>query len=178
MVMLNRRVLLGGIAAAAVAGPPAFGAEYDFRSLGLAEPPIAIDAPELDIPDLDGVTHRLEDYRGKTVLVSFWATWCPPCRKEMPSLARLSRLLGTEGYAVLAVNVGDKEERIRAFLGEIDHDGLPILLDGNSVLPAKWFIRGLPVTYILNGDGQVIFGAIGERVWDAPAMIAGLKSLS
>jgi len=187
MVMFNRRQILtvaaGGLAAAVTpsrmtSGVRASTQAEDFRRLGLAEPPVAIEAPELDVPDLSGRTHSIGDYRGKTMVISFWATWCPPCRKEMPSLARLSRELGTDGYVVLAVNVGDKEERVRRFLEETDHEGLRVLLAGNSDLPSKWLIRGLPVTYILNGEGQVILAAIGERVWDTPEMISGLKSLS
>jgi len=177
MVKINRRQVLGGLAATAVTFAPAFGAEADFRSLGLASPPIAIDAPELSVPDLSGAVHRIADYRGRTVIVSFWATWCPPCRKEMPSLARLARELGSERFAVVAVNVGDGKDKVRRFLEQIDHKGLPVLLDSKSELAGKWFIRGLPVTYILDGTGKVIYGAIGERVWDSSAMISGLKSL-
>ncbi|EAV41271.1 thioredoxin family protein [Stappia aggregata IAM 12614] len=178
MVSFSRRDILGGLAAGAVAATPAFGAEHDFTYLGLAEPPMVIDAPELDIPDLSGNIHKIEDYRGKIVVISFWATWCPPCRKEMPTLARLNRQLGLDRFAVLAVNVGDREDRVRDFLEKIDHDALPILLDQDTKLVSKWFIRGLPVTYLLDPKGRVIYGAIGERVWDSPAMISGLKSLS
>jgi thiol-disulfide isomerase/thioredoxin len=178
MVKVNRREILLGLAACAATAIPAHGAEHDFRSLGLVKPPLAIEAPELNVPDLAGTVHQIGDYRGKTVLVSFWATWCPPCRKEMPALARLSRELDPDRFAVLAVNVGDQEDRVRDFLSKIDHDGLPVLLDRDTDLPSKWYIRGLPVTYVLDGAGQVIYGAIGERVWDSPAMISGLKSLS
>ena len=178
MVTPTRRELLAGTAAFLTAGPPALADTTDLKHLGLARPPLSIEAPELNIPDLDGVTHRLEDYRGKIVLVSFWATWCPPCRKEMPALARLNRELDTDRFAVLAVNLGDKDARIMSFLEEIDHGGLPILLDRTSELASKWFIRGLPVAYVLDGQGQVIYGAIGERAWDAPQMISGLRSLS
>lgn len=178
MVTPTRRDILAGAAAFFAAGSPARATTADLKHLGLVRPPLAIEAPELNIPDIDGVTHNVEQYRGKVVLVSFWATWCPPCRKEMPALARLNRELGNDRFAVLAVNLGDKEARIKSFLEEIDHDGLPILLDRSSSLAQKWYIRGLPVAYILDGQGQVIYGAIGERVWDAPQMVSGLRSLS
>ncbi|MBG6232807.1 thiol-disulfide isomerase/thioredoxin [Labrenzia sp. EL_208] len=176
MIRLNRREILVGSAAVAVAGTPAFAQETDFRSLGLAEPAFTVDA-ELNIPDLAGKVHQLEDYRGKTVVVSFWATWCPPCRKEMPTLARLGQQLGTDDYAVLAVNIGDRQDKIEAFLGEIEHDGMSILLDNDKEMPAKWFLRGLPVTYIIDPQGKVALGAIGERVWDAPEMISGIRAV-
>ncbi|WP_428648769.1 TlpA disulfide reductase family protein [Roseibium sp.] len=177
MRLLNRRDMVMGLAATAALSGPAFASEPEFRRLGLAEPPFAIDTAELGVPDLDGRIHSLEDYRGKTLIVSFWATWCPPCRKEMPTLARLNRELGSDKFAVLAVNVGDKDKKVRAFLEQAELDGLPILIDDKGTLPGKWYLRGLPVTYILNGSGDVILGAIGERVWDAPEMIAALKGL-
>ncbi|MES0812216.1 TlpA disulfide reductase family protein [Roseibium sp. SCPC15] len=178
MVRLNRRELLAGCAALAATSLPAMAAdEGHLQFLGLAKPALAIDTPELNIPDLAGKIHQVGDYKGKTVLVSFWATWCPPCRKEMPTLARLSRELGTDDYAVLAVNVGDKPEKITSFLDQIDHEGMPILMDQNTELPSKWFLRGLPVTYILNPSGEVAYGAIGERVWDSPAMVSGIRSI-
>lgn len=176
MIRLNRREILAGSAALALAATPAMAEQADFRKLGLAEPAFDVDAV-LDLPDLAGNIHQLEDYRGKTVVVSFWATWCPPCRKEMPTLARLGRELGTDDFAVLAVNVGDRRDKVLAFLEEIDHDGMSILIDNDKNTPAKWFLRGLPVTYIIDAGGKVALGAIGERVWDAPEMIAGIRSV-
>ncbi|WP_420336654.1 TlpA family protein disulfide reductase [Roseibium sp.] len=177
MVEIDRRSLLAALTLLLASGHGAFANADRLRRLGLAEPPIAIRAPELNVPDLQGALHRVEDYRGKITVVSFWATWCPPCRKEMPALARLSRELDAERFAVLAVNVGDKEDKIRSFLEKIDHAGLPILMDTGSELPSKWYIHGLPVTYVLDADGQVVYGALGERVWDSPDMVSGLKSL-
>jgi len=178
MVLIDRRSFLGGSALLAVSAGRTLAGEAELHRLGLAKPPFAIAAPVLNIPDLAGATHGIEDYRGKTVVVSFWATWCPPCRKELPTLARLSRELQTERFAVLAVNVGDSQNKIQTFLDKIDHEGLPVLMDRNGDLPSKWYLRGLPVTYVVDGSGEVILAAIGERVWDSPEMIAALTSLS
>ncbi|MBO6893107.1 MAG: TlpA family protein disulfide reductase [Roseibium sp.] len=178
MVKFSRREILGGCAILASSQIPAFASAPDLKHLGLISPPLAIEAPELGVPDLSGTTHQLEDYRGKTVLVSFWASWCPPCRKEMPSLARLNRALGSDRFAVLAINVGDREARVRIFLDTIDHDGLPVLLDSGSELPSKWYVRGLPMSYVLNGSGSVVYGAIGEREWDSIEMIDALRAVS
>ncbi|MEP3431218.1 MAG: TlpA disulfide reductase family protein [Roseibium sp.] len=175
--MFRRRDFIAGIGALAFTGTAKGNPQFDMSSLGLARPPMAIEAPVLDVPDLDGSMHRTSDYHGKVVLVSFWATWCPPCRKEMPSLARLSRDMPSEAFAVLAVNVGDKKQKVQTFLNEIDHEGLSVLLDSNSVLPSRWFIRGLPVSYLLDRNGSVAYGAIGGREWDAPKMKEGLLSL-
>ncbi|WP_417672028.1 TlpA family protein disulfide reductase [Roseibium sp.] len=177
MVKLQRRDFLAGAGAMVLSGPASAGVDADFAAVGLARPPVAIKAPTLDVPDLNGTLHRVEDYLGKVVLVSFWATWCPPCRKEMPSLARLNRAMPSDSFAVLAVNVGDKDERISDFLAQIDHEGLPVLLDRNSTLPSQWFIRGLPVSYVLDREGKVAFGAIGGREWDAPGIQDALRAL-
>ncbi|WP_370199220.1 TlpA family protein disulfide reductase [Roseibium sp.] len=176
MRQLNRRDLLAGSAAMALLPGTVFAAGNDFFRLGLAEPAFEIE-PKLDLPDLDGTVHTLADYSGKILLVSFWATWCPPCRKEMPGLARLNRELGPEGFAVLAVNVGDRQDRIEGFLDEIDHDGLTVLMDTDKAMPSTWFLRGLPVTYVLDGTGKVTLAAIGDRVWDSVEMISALRSL-
>jgi len=77
-------------------------------------------APALQLEDLSGKPHRLADYRGKVVLVNFWATWCEPCRDEMPSIERLRASLDGRAFAVFAVNLGETEPRIRAFLGSYD----------------------------------------------------------
>ena len=95
----------------------------------------------------------------------------------MPSLARLSRTLGPEDYAVLAINVGDREDRIKGFLDQIDSDGLTVLLDNDKSTPSTWFLRGLPVTYILDGSGKVALAAIGDRVWDSDEMVAAIRSV-
>ncbi|MEO9530628.1 TlpA disulfide reductase family protein [Roseibium sp.] len=177
MTGLTRRDILGGAAALALMPSAAVASSPDFRSLGLARPAFEID-PKLDLTDLDGTRHRIGDYRGKVLAVSFWATWCPPCRREMPALARLARELGRDDFAVLAVNVGDREDRIRAFLDEIDDDGLTVLMDTGKTMPGIWYLRGLPVTYILNGSAEVILAAVGDRVWDAPEMVTALKELN
>jgi len=175
MTEITRRRFLAGGTALALAPTPALGA--DNRKLGLLEPAFEI-SPKLDLADLSGETHRTGDYAGKVLVVSFWATWCPPCRKEMSSLARLSRELGPDDFAVLAVNVGDRDDRIRDFLEEIDSDGLTVLLDSDKTMPSTWYLRGLPVTYILNRSGQVVLAAIGDRVWDSEDMMAALRSVN
>ena len=79
-------------------------------------------APPLALQDLEGRPHRLEDYRGKVVLVNFWATWCEPCREEMPSMNKLRASLAGRPFAVLAVNLGESEARIRRFMEQAPLD--------------------------------------------------------
>ncbi|WP_159591396.1 TlpA family protein disulfide reductase [Chelativorans xinjiangense] len=136
----------------------------------LVEVPASLEGPSLDIPDLGGKLHRLADYRGKVTVVAFWAAWCPPCRAEIPSLARLSRQLPAERFAILAVNLGDTSERIGRFLDQIDDDGLSVLTDLASSLASAWHIRGLPVSYVLDPAGQVRYAVMGSLEWDSPAI--------
>ncbi|WP_205602564.1 TlpA disulfide reductase family protein [Chelativorans alearense] len=143
----------------------------------LVPAPSPLAGPELDIPDLAGNLHRLADYQGKVLVVAFWAAWCPPCRKEMPSLARLSRSLPADRFAILAVNLGDGPERIGNFLDRVDHSGLPILTDQASKLASAWHVRGLPVSYVLDPAGQVTYAVMGSLEWDSPAVRAQLLDL-
>ncbi|MHA7776702.1 TlpA family protein disulfide reductase [Roseibium sp. M-1] len=176
MSIINRRQLLAAGALFSAFPLTTLAAEDELFRLGLIEPAFTIQ-PKLDLPDLSGKPHQIEDYSGRMLLVSFWATWCPPCRKEMPGLARLSRELGPEGFSVLAVNVGDSQDRIVRFLGEIDHDGMTFLSDPRNSMASVWYLHGLPVTYLLDRSGKVQRAAIGDRVWDSDDMLAALRSL-
>jgi len=176
MSIINRRQLLAAGALLSAFPFSALAAEDELFKLGLIEPAFEIE-PKLDLPDLSGKTHQIADYLGRTLLVSFWATWCPPCRKEMPGLARLGRELDPDGFTVLAVNVGDRQDKIERFLGEFDHDGMTVLSDPRNSMASVWYLHGLPVTYLLDRTGKVRRAAIGDRVWDSEEMIAALRTL-
>lgn len=146
-------------------------------STGLAEINFTFAAPKFSLPDMNGKIHKSSDYYGKVVLISFWASWCPPCRKEMPSLARLSEKLPKDKIEVLAVNVGDSEEKIESFLKRIDNPALKILTNKNSSVMGEWFLRGLPVSYVLDQKGNIKLGAIGGLEWDTPEIEKKLLAL-
>ena len=120
--------------------------------------------PPLALRDLDGREHRLADYRGKVVVVNFWATWCEPCREEMPSMQRLRAALADRSFEVLAVNLAESETRIRRFLEETPL-GFPILLDRDSRVAKAWRARVLPVSYVIGPEGQIRYSVIGELDW-------------
>jgi thiol-disulfide isomerase/thioredoxin len=124
-------------------------------------------APALELPDLRGRQHRLADYRGKVVLVNFWATWCVPCRDEMPSIERLRSALEGRPFAVLAVNLAEPEDRIRKFLDAVPL-GFPVLLDRDARATRAWQARALPTTYIVAPDGTVRYRHLGELDWSKP----------
>jgi len=124
-------------------------------------------APALDLVDLRGERRTLADYRGKVVLVNFWATWCVPCREEMPSIERLRASLEGRPFAVLAVNLAEREETIRKFLDAVPL-AFPVLLDRDAKATRAWQAKVLPATYIVGPDGAIRYRHLGELDWSKP----------
>lgn len=123
--------------------------------------------PALELDDLKGAKHRLADYRGKVVLINFWATWCVPCREEMPSIERLRASLENRPFAVLAVNLAEPESRIAKFLDAVPL-GFPILLDPDAKAARAWQAKMLPATYVVGPDGVIRYRHLGELDWSKP----------
>jgi thiol-disulfide isomerase/thioredoxin len=132
--------------------------------------------PSLELVDLEGKKHRLSDYRGKVVLVNFWATWCVPCRDEMPSIERLRASLEGRRFAVLAVNLAEPEPRIRKFLEQVPV-GFPVLLDRDTQTTRAWQAKVLPATYIVAPDGVIRYRHIGELDWSKPEVREAIVKL-
>jgi len=118
-------------------------------------------APPLELTDTTGAKHRLSDYRGKAVLVNFWATWCEPCREELPSLERLRASLASKPFAVLAVQMGGSPRTARDVAKDL---GLrfPVLLDGDSSVTKAWDVSVLPTSFLIAPDGSVATKHVGE----------------
>ncbi len=133
-------------------------------------------APELDLPDLEGTRHRMGDYRGRVVIVNFWATWCPPCREEMPSMQRAYEQLRAEGIEMLAINIGEDEDIIFAFTADYPVE-FPLLMDLDSTTIQSWPVKGLPTTFVVDPQGRLAYRAIGERAWDDPELLSPVRSL-
>lgn len=144
----------------------------------LPELPARIEGPGFELPDLKGRTHRLSDQRGKVVLINFWATWCPPCRKEMPSLKRLWAKLGNEPFALYAVDAGEEAELVSEFLFEADiENSFTILLDREGDVMRQWRVPGLPTTFILDKSGRIAHRVVGGREWDSPEIVDRIRVL-
>ena len=133
-------------------------------------------APALALKDTEGVAHRLAAYGGKVVIVNFWATWCEPCRDEMPSLNRLKRSLDGKPVAFLAVNLGEGEGRIAEFLKGVPVE-FPVLLDRDGEASKAWNVRLLPATFILSRGGRIRYSSAGERDWADAAVRAKIDAL-
>ena len=136
------------------------------------------DVPQIPFVDADGAQHRLADWKGKYVLVNFWATWCAPCRKEMKSLERLQQAFGGDDFEVVTIaTTRNTLPAIRRFFSEISVTDLPILIDDNARLSREMGVLGLPTTLLLNRDGQEIARLRGDAAWDsdsARAIVARL----
>jgi len=128
----------------------------------------------LSTPDGDDVA--LEDYRGKVVFLNFWATWCPPCREEMPSMQALYEELAEEGLAIVAVNVLEPEELVSDF---IDENGFtfPVLLDHDGRVQLRYSVRAYPTTYIIDRGGNVIAVRPGYHDWASPEIVDAFRAL-
>ncbi|MGH1355994.1 MAG: TlpA family protein disulfide reductase [Thalassovita sp.] len=126
----------------------------------------------------DGTEMTLATYQGKTVLLNFWATWCAPCREEMPSLAALQDEFGGEDFDVVTIATGrNPPPAMKKFFDEINVTNLPLHRDPKQALARKMAVLGLPVTVILNAEGQEIGRLLGDADWhsqEARALIAAL----
>src|SRR3954467_8654021 len=107
--------------------------------------------PRLASQDIAGKPYDLESRRGRVIVVNFWATWCEPCRDEMPSLERLRARLGHRPFEVIAVNVGDSPERVQRFTREVAVS-FPILFDRERETARTWQVRGYPTSYVVGPD--------------------------
>ena len=167
---LDRRAFLVG--AAAVVAVPARA-----ETAALAALPGDVPAPGFTLPDLAGAPHSLADYRGHPLLVSFWAVWCPPCRRELGALAELRKHLAGSEIAVIAINLGDRRDRVVDFLADHPASGLPILLDADRSVAAAWHVPALPIAFAVTASGTLRLGALGEQDWLAPQIDAQLRAL-
>jgi len=132
--------------------------------------------PPLALTDLDGRLHDVAAYRGTVLLVNFWATWCAPCREELPSLERLGDTLRGRPFEILAVNVAEAESRVRRFLTDVPLR-LPILLDRDGNAQRAWGVRGLPATFLLDPEGAIRYWYLGELDWAQPQILRTVESL-
>ena len=144
------------------------------QSAGLAklaplEAPVPV--PDTVIVDAEGAEFRLSDWQGKVLVVNFWATWCAPCREEMPSLDALEAEMGGDDFAVLTIAAGrNPVPAIHKFFEEQQIVNLPVLRDERQVLARGMGVMGLPVTVLVDRDGMEIARVIGELDWASPAV--------
>jgi cytochrome c biogenesis protein CcmG, thiol:disulfide interchange protein DsbE len=134
------------------------------------------ETPGLALKDLAGRPHTLADYRGKVVLLNFWATWCEPCREELPSMRALRERLAGRPFEIVTVNYGEAASRARDFLQRERLD-LITLLDPGQETARAWRVRVLPGSFLIDADGRVRYGVIGELDWASEEAVETVRKL-
>ena len=142
--------------------------------LQVLKEPVA--APDFTLPSVTGEKITLSSLKGKIVLLNFWATWCPPCRIEMPSMQRLYDELKDEGFELIAVNLQEPEETVKRFLLENGYD-FPVLLDTRGGVGALYGVRSIPQTFLIDAEGFAVAGLTGAREWDSEDLYSALRSM-
>jgi thiol-disulfide isomerase/thioredoxin len=132
--------------------------------------------PPLELADAEGRIHALADWKGKTIVLNFWATWCEPCREEMPSLDRLKARLAGKPFEVVAVNVGESPERVARFTREVPVT-FPIVYDRHSATARAWKVRGYPTSYVLGPDGRIRYYFVGELDWSSDEVVRAISGV-
>ena len=126
---------------------------------------VGMQAPDFSLTTLDGKTAHLSDYRGQVVLLNFWATWCPPCRIEIPGLVSAYQHYKGQGFTIVAVNMQEPKDTVASFAGQ-QHMDFPILLDGDGSAASMYVGRGIPTSYLIDRNGvvrQVVVGSMPDE---------------
>jgi peroxiredoxin len=147
-------------------------------SHNLTEVKKVIPASDFELRDMDEESIKLSDYRGKVVLLNFWATWCPPCIREMPSMERLHQQVDADDFKVIAINQMEDVDQVFAFTGQLEVDPtFEILFDTTSEVSRDYAVRGLPTTYLIDKKGNIRYRAVGGREFDHAEVIKIIKQL-
>jgi thiol-disulfide isomerase/thioredoxin len=149
--------------------------ELSHKMTRLATP---VAAPDFVLQDMDEEPHALKDYRGRVVMVNFWATWCPPCRREMPSMEALYRKFQERGFTVIAVNEWEDPELVFPYMGQLSvFPTFPVLFDREGEVSQAYQVKGLPTTFLLDRQGRIVFRAVGGRDFNHPEVEQIIREL-
>ena len=135
-------------------------------------------ASDFELLNMDDEKVKLSDFRGKVVLINFWATWCPPCIRELPSMERLHQQVNADDFKVIAVNQMENADHVFAFEGQLDTDPtFDIVFDTTSEVSQSFAVRGLPTTYLVDKNGNIRYRAVGGREFDHVEVVNIIKQL-
>jgi len=146
------------------------------RDMGVTKVPHLAPPVDFNLLDLNGNTIVLSGLKGKIVFLNFWATWCPPCREEMPSMQKLHTRFKDKDFAMLAVSLNEPASVVKKFFKDYNLT-FTALLDSDGELMTPYGIRGIPTTYIIDRDGTIIGKAFGPRKWNSQQAIALFEHL-
>ena len=133
-------------------------------------------APDFALKSAVGENVRLSELRGDVVMINFWATWCGPCRREMPTIQKLMETLQDDRLEIVMVNTAETEDEVFSFLGIVAPDAVP-LMDSDGLVTGAWQPRGLPATFLVDPDGNIRYLALGGRDWNTPPYLKFLRRI-
>ena len=136
-----------------------------------------IAAPALVLQDLQGNKHDLKDYKGQIVLVQFWATYCGPCRQEMPSMNKMMKKMADIPFKILAVDMGETKEEVDQFVSEVKPE-FTILMDEDGCSINDWRVFAAPSNFIIDPEGNIRYTLFGGVEWDSDELIEKLKAVA
>lgn len=170
-------MLLGSLACAVVPSALAEAVRDPIEVLKISRTASGSEAPDFSLTQLDGQEVQSKDLRGKVVVLNFWATWCGPCKEEMPALDRLRRQFDQKDVAFYTITTDLQRDGIKAFMDRLGL-GLPVLLDEDKDVSSAFLVRGLPTTVLIGRDGNLVGRAVGPRAWDSPEAVALVRALT
>jgi peroxiredoxin len=138
--------------------------------------PEPLDVPDFTLTDTQRRVHRLSAYRGRVVLINFWATWCAPCRQEMPAMQRAWEQVRDRDVLVLAVNIQDHPEPVERFIETVPVQ-FPVLLGGDEAMMREWSVQVLPTSLVIDPQGRARYRVVGAYHWDRPDALEALLAL-
>jgi len=134
------------------------------------------DLADFTLPLLSGELKSLSAYKGKVVILNFWATWCPPCRAEMPSMETLYKRFQNQGLEILAVDLGETAATVQQFIRNYNYT-FPILLDLNTQAGSLYGVEAIPTSFIIDRSGKIISRIVGSIQWDTQRVITAFDAL-
>ena len=161
-------------AAAPALTPPELRERLMAAGLSVPKEPIAAD--DFALASLAGASVSLSSYRGRVVFLNFWATWCPPCRGEMPSMERLHQLLRDRGLEIVAVDLQESRDEVKKFVTD-NALTFTVLLDADGAVGSAWGAQSIPTTYLIDRKGNIIARSVGGREWDSADMVTLFETI-
>jgi len=134
------------------------------------------DPRDFMLPLLTGGNATLSSYKGKVVILNFWATWCPPCRTEMPSMETLYQRFNAQGLEILAVDIGEDLSTVRQFISNSGYS-FPVMLDSGNRVSSVYGMKAIPTSYIIDREGKIIGRVVGGILWDNQRVITAIDAL-
>ena len=149
----------------------------ELRSSGLQIIKSGTKAPDFNISGFSGKNVKLSEYKGKVVLLNFWASWCPPCKAEMPSIQKLYDTLKSSKFTVMAIDVGEPKENGANYIKN-NKFTFPVFFDAKNDASSEYSVSSIPATYIIDKNGYLIAGMIGSFEWDNEKVVKALDLLA